>query len=870
MMASLPERAHTCRLSSSDDTSFLRFSFPDWSKIDIIGQTILLAQLTPHFGSFQNVCAALKLQSNEVESFLLAHIEYANAAERGRLVAEEWGRVRAVPADDSEDIPQQRPVLICLSSIAPACDFLESMGYQELVPAVKAWSRRTITWPPHIDVTNLDLSQLDQSEVNFPIPLEQRAYSTYVSALGDDSRAMVALVGAWKPKEDRTPDTRISFINVKVDSVAYGPRGARQLFEAGRYYVCWPIGDPPDGQYNDFVLARNALENHEDGSSRHHPTAPEHIQDNNAITEFSSIYRDSNTGPEALNVKSGSQLPNSTQRTDLSVNPKDIFGSAIPDAHSLSDQNKSPFQKQDAPQGPARRLANPRLRQIWNEWPGQIFQFRLPSGYTIMGPLGNILTFDPPQHERYDEMGNPQGVGGTYFVVPSQKSPNMMSFKIDELPANVALRLKVPENLVIIRNGMVLPGFVERGVHEWSTREGFLDFYNEHGCYDIFRRESQHNIFPDTIRSSFRQQVGLGNDNQNVGTHRGEGDGMVHGQQVVGVPSPAEEALEILAPHREWLNRMEAETMRLEREMEVHAQRGVKSARDKVWREAVQEARREEQISRKKKSEMREAEERARADSILRIDTSIAEDVRNRRSRRIQSSDSQPDSSPTNMEHSDDEHRDGQRQQLTESPIDVDSNNKTTPRPSRAAGGTRPTRPDSDDEDYTPTRRQTPKARQRKSAQGASTLRSIPVGSSTDARGARSSRSTPVPKSRQKRAAPPQAQAPGDEAGCASTGMRQSSGAPRITNLPRAASIRKPIGPLLDAIQANSFGGDGGNMRLNLAAVPVVNEQETPTSTIQGSGRNKRDPRGWGARAARAAREPARRDTGEAEREVEH
>ncbi len=287
MMASRPEKAYTCKLPSRKDASFLRPVCPDWAKIDLIGQTIILAELTPHFGSFQNTCRALKLQSNEVESFLLTHLQYQQAYKRGSLVAEQWGRDQAASANESNDIPQQRPVFISPSSIAPACDFLKTMGYQDHVPAVQAWTRRIITWPPHIDVTDLDISRLDQADVTFPRPQAQRKYSRYTSSVGNDTRAMVALVGAWRPRGDGSPDTRISFIDVPEGSVAYGPRGPRQLASAGRYYVCWPTNSLLYHRYNDFVLARNASNILEDGNNRLTSPSRRGYRNNNVSDESS-------------------------------------------------------------------------------------------------------------------------------------------------------------------------------------------------------------------------------------------------------------------------------------------------------------------------------------------------------------------------------------------------------------------------------------------------------------------------------------------------------------------------------------------------------------------------------------------------------
>lgn len=540
-MASQPEKAYTCTIPSRKDTSFLRFAHSEWSKIDIIGQTIILAELTAHFGSFQNTCTALKLRSNEVESFLLTHLQYQQVYEQGNLIAAQWGRDQAIPANEGDDIPQQRPILVCASSITPACDFLGTIGYDYHIPAVRAWIRRTITWPPDIDVAGLDTSTLDQSDVNFPTPRKQREYSRYTSFLGNDDRAVVALVGAWRPREDGTPDTRVAFIDVPNGTVVYGPRGARHLVGAGRYYVCWPTDSLSDSQYNDLVLARNALDGRGGGNTGPNPTNSNDFDDINIDIEamLSGLGRAGEGVLEAMNEDEIPSMADPTLRTDWAINPKGIFGTGMPDAHGLVHTTGGPFHPQDEAQGPSRKLANPQLQQTWSSWPGELFQFRLPSGHTILDPMGNLLTFDPPQHERYDDLGNPQGIGGTYFIVPPWEAPDPISFKLDDLPADVALRFKVRERLVIVRNGLVLPRFVEPGVHEWSTREGFLDLYSANGCYDVLQTEGRYSILPDAVGNVVGQGA-----HQVPEQHDEHSHGLAYDRATMGL-SPIAEASEV-------------------------------------------------------------------------------------------------------------------------------------------------------------------------------------------------------------------------------------------------------------------------------------------------------------------------------------
>ncbi|KAI1754066.1 hypothetical protein F4782DRAFT_61307 [Xylaria castorea] len=808
-MAPQLEKAHTCKLPSRKGAPFLRFICPDWSKLDIIGQTIVLAELVPHFGSFQNVCAALKLHSNEVESFVTTHLQYQQASERGRLIAEQWGRDQAVPAGDDADIPQQRPMLLYPSSIAPACHFLEAMGYREHAQAVRAWNQRIITWPPHIDATNLNTARLDQSDITFPAPRKQKAYSRYFGSLGNDSRSMFGFVGAWQPKEYGSPDTRISFINVPEGSVAFGPRGSRELIDPGRYSVCWRTASLSDNEYHDFVLARNTPDDSEDGNGR--STQPEPIG-----------YRDANEGwkaqLETSNSDQGPTVADATLPASSTVNPKAIFGTSTPDTYNSEDRNTGPFHRRDEPQGPSKKLENRHLQQTWSSWSGPIFQFRLPRGYTILGPLGHILTFDPPEHEKYDETGNPHGIGGTYFIVPFQKTNKAMSFKMDDLPANVSFRLKTAENLVFIRNGMVLPGFVEPGVHEWSTRDGRLDFYNARGFYDIFHTESCYNILPKFDQSGYNEE------------HREQG------QHAAGNPSPIREAFKTLAPHRVWLERQEAKTKQLEHELQERAQLAARNAREKARRDIIIE----ERQSRQQALEAREAQEQARVDAIVLEDTAVSQGVKNRRGRRKQSSSYHVD--PILSAAPEVNSQPGDTEQQEQWPIgstnaaepDTSVQDKAPSRRGRPAGATRRKRVDDDeDDDYQPTTSRPTRARKPRSAQKPPTPRKSQAQPANDVDGIENPQPAPVPQNRRTRATASPSQV-GERSADAGTGQ---SSATSTRNPPRRATPkRKPIGPLLEAIRGASAAEGSSDKLPDLSTVPKVNDEETTIGAADDSG----------------------------------
>ncbi|KAI3332231.1 hypothetical protein HD806DRAFT_529994 [Xylariaceae sp. AK1471] len=829
-MASLPERACTCKLPLRKDTSFLRFICPDWSNVDIIGQTILLKELAARFGSFQKACVALKLQDNEVESFLLTYLEYQQAAERGRIVAEQWGRDLAVPADYDEDIPQQRPLLVCATSIAPACDFLEALGYQDHVPAVQAWKRRIITWPPYIDVTDFDALKLSQAHFpfpTFPTIQQQPTRSKYAGSLDNDTRALVAFVGAWQPKVDETPDIRLSFIDLPDGSVAYGPRGPRQLYGAGRYYVCWSTDNLFEKQYSDLVLARNNFGSQEDGNNRFGPSGLGGSKDTNTRDTLKPLGPEEGWDPELEALETGERLlvTHTALPGDLTVDPKDVFGKGLPDAYDPENKLEGSFHPEDEPQGPLRKVANPELQQPWSSWPGQIFQFRLPRGYTIIGPLGHLHTFDLPQYETHDEMGNPRGIGGTYHIVPPQRMSRPMSFKMEDLPDRVAFRLKIQERMTIVRNGMVLPRFVEPGAHEWSTREGFLDFYSAHGCYDVLQAEGRYNDLSEFTITFLTKGT------YQAGGHTQPAD---HSEKRRVNLSPIEEAQEILAPHRDWLDRQEAEEKRLEREIEERAKLDAKIARDKTRQDILKEQRK----SRKRALEIREAQEKASVDAIVQEDTGVSQDAPKRRVRRKRNSGHQFDMHLSNMPPNtqpEDTHQ--QEQQCADSVVDG------MPKPEngalwsgRTTGTSRRKRSDDqEDDEYIP-RRPRPPRRSRAWNSGLMP-RKLLTGPAASVSNIGDSQSCLAPKNRRARGTAPQAQAEryGPSPSSASTTMNQTPLTLTRTYRPRSAIDRKPIGPLLDAIEANPVPEGSSVTALQLFTAPQCNGPEIITDPVDGN-----------------------------------
>ncbi|KAK5633030.1 hypothetical protein RRF57_008744 [Xylaria bambusicola] len=797
-MAPLPERAYTCKLPARKDASFLKPITPDWAKIDIVGQTIMLAELTSHFGSFQDTCRALKLQSNEVKSFFLAYLKYQQECNEGRLIAQQWGRDHEVTTALGKDIPQQRPLFVAPSSIAPACDFLHTLGYQECVGAVQSWARRVILWPPNIDVSDASLSNLDQYDIAFPQPREERRYSRYMSALQYDTRARVALVATWAPKEDGTPDTRMSFINVPAGSMAYGPRGSRELPVSGRYYICWSTMSLFHDEYHDLVLANNVSDTQEAGNNQaespvHDGSGCDDVSDERTQFPFDEIDHQIAELQEFI-TKQGPLVPH----MESTVNPKDIFGSSLANTHMLRQRNTRPFHSQTEPQGPLRSIENPQLQRLWDTWPGEVFQFRLPPEYTIIGPQGHILTFDPSKYQSYDNSGSPQGLGGTYFIVSPSNMSLPASFKMEELPTHVALRFKTCQPLVIVRNGMVLPHFVEPGVQEWSIREGFLDLYGAHGCYNVHHGEAHYNIFPGlgAMRNPLVQEP---HHNHGLRARRDNGlDGtyMVHNKTATANPALIREALKIRPPQKDWLHRKEDESLQVQQDAEVNCWH----ARDTVHRHVLEK----ERAPQDQELYTQESREEEEIDTTISDGTAIEQDAP---SRRLRKKRAKPD--------------------LLEDFIKLECIAEeealaewgTTPDTSR-----RKRKRSEEDDEYAPTRPNKSRTKKTTSAQ----------------------KNTASKKPQQK-----------------------ASNDPKGTRPVRASATRKPIGPLLDAIQANQ---QNGTMTLTLSSLPKSNNSQAAPSPVKKNAvvrRNKISLRIRAPKPPAASEEPLGYDPDETEDEEE-
>ncbi|KAI0393497.1 hypothetical protein F5Y17DRAFT_432139 [Xylariaceae sp. FL0594] len=501
-MALTPDQVHATQLPLEND-SITGFAFPDWSTLDVIGQTILLAELTATLSSFQRACVTLRLLPNEAECFVEAYLDHWQAYERGRLTAQQWGRDLAVPSGDDDDIPQQRPVLIFASSIEPACSFLELMGYSSYAPRVRAWVTRMVIWPPKIDTSDLDILKLNPPVHDFPPPkaslfeLSGPPTPTSVqSASGDDYWPVLGFLGRPQPRIDGTPDIRLSFVDIQAGSLVHGPHGVRPVRLSGRYYIRLSSEVGVSDTYQQFLFAASG---HGRGQ-----------KNGGTGTSIPSPSRGDLAGGDHITHTLGSsQAPVNLPR-DLTVDPKAIFW------FETRDRCRLPLRIPDSePRGPSRTLACPALSQLWQDWPGPVLQFRLHRNYRVIGPRGDLHTFDPPQYNTYDHNGNPQGSGGTYTILPPHTQAVASSIKMNELPVHVAFRLNVTERTVLLRNSLLSPRFIEEGAHEWSTREGFLDLYSAHGCYEAFGASEIDRCNRTTTRSiltlsSFSSTAGSG------------------------------------------------------------------------------------------------------------------------------------------------------------------------------------------------------------------------------------------------------------------------------------------------------------------------------------------------------------------------
>lgn len=300
-----------------------------------------------------------------------------------------------------------------------------------------------------------------------------------------------------------------------------------------------------------------------------------------------------------------------------------------------------------------------------------------------------------------------------------------------------------------------------------------------------------------------------------------------------------------MAPHREWLNRQEATSKRLEQAIEKRARLDARHAREKARRGILIE----ERQSRQQALEVQEAQERASLGDTVLEDVAISQSVKNRQGRRKHNSNDQlgPNSSApltANLQPGDTEQQKKQSIDLVNIPtLDASVKGKVTLRRGKPASAMRRKRTDDDeDKDYKPTTPHPARTRKSTSAQKTPTPKKPQVQCANNVSGAGTPQLTVVPQSRRTRAAKSQVQPENSGSGFAPTRMGQSSAALTESKPRRTAPTRKPIGPLLDAIQANPITEGGSRTALHFSTVPDVKKRETAPTTVKDSraiGRNK-------------------------------
>ncbi|GAW25097.1 hypothetical protein SAMD00023353_0103960 [Rosellinia necatrix] len=590
-MASQPEEAHNSPTPSEMDLPLPEPLVPSWSKISILGQTTMIMVLSPLFGSPIAVAEALRIRSHEFQQFVDYH---------RRSI--EW--VEYLPSRnnsaDNENTPQRNHITIDASAIVPACDFLDFMGFKVHDPTLRRWIGKTVPWPPRIDLTGQDFSPLDHMGVEFVTPAEETAYSSYQGPAGNDHRPVLGFVDSRRPKADGNPDVRLSFIFLPEGTIVFGPGGDKKLVLTGRYSFCGSIIDIMNNNFQDFVLAKN---------------------ETNAKLAELTLAAVNDKRPEALNIDQGT------------ANPRNIFGTITQNGPIIENNYPDPFHRRPMflPQGASREWVNPGLEYTWNHWPGYLFKIRLPRGYVLQGPNGNFITFDPSQHEKYDRFGYVHGLGGTYLIVPPIpiSGPGLTFSTIDPLPLHVHFRFKLPENLVMIRNGEVLPRLSAKGVHEISMYEGFVDLYNANGCYDIFQMEDRRNILEDPIIDQDGEEVN--DEDENIDENIDENTDEDSDEDSTHI----EQAVQGLLHQQELLASEREEQRRRDAELAASARLRIRYAKDKARREALKEQRE----ARREEAKIRQAKEKEEADAALAEYMGAAQGVRNLRSRRIAISD---------------------------------------------------------------------------------------------------------------------------------------------------------------------------------------------------------------------------------------
>ncbi|CAJ2514137.1 Uu.00g022560.m01.CDS01 [Anthostomella pinea] len=223
---------------------------------------------------------------------------------------------------------------------------------------------------------------------------------------------------------------------------------------------------------------------------------------------------------------------------EATADPRDIFPNPY-ELEELREPATAPFHQDGEPRGPLELGPVKQLVDLKLNAHGALYQFRFPRGYLVESPSGYIMNFDTDHMEPADGPSQP-GMGGQYTFVPPRILVEAPDFKWYPMDDFTMLRMFVGEDMVILRDGVVLPHFMDFGFHQLSRGHDGIDVYGENGRYHVFG-------LPPGL-----QPAGQGDDPDAMEVD--EEEDMEDSEE-----SPQHEALGIMARHQAYLDRLEHE-----------------------------------------------------------------------------------------------------------------------------------------------------------------------------------------------------------------------------------------------------------------------------------------------------------------------
>ncbi|KAI0159662.1 hypothetical protein GGR57DRAFT_499985 [Xylariaceae sp. FL1272] len=258
-MASQSEKALVARLPGSVRRPYDENQKLGWSKLDFIGQIILVKVFTDHYGSFSMACMMLELTLAEAIAFRDRYngdaIEYeAQYSEAFWLQDAQLGDPEAVSLLGVKHIHKH--------DVEPACLFLKSVKHQEHTESVQAYGGTTFDkWPLFIDMSDVRSLNLNQTVLFNPMPEDNNKeddkdhWLSFRGPMTSDERTLVNMVCTLPHSSGREPVAQLASFVLPSGCVCYGPLGTRTFLAGGSYEVCWPTCDALERVYIDLALA---------------------------------------------------------------------------------------------------------------------------------------------------------------------------------------------------------------------------------------------------------------------------------------------------------------------------------------------------------------------------------------------------------------------------------------------------------------------------------------------------------------------------------------------------------------------------------------------------------------------------------------